>query len=144
MAHLSGDEAMRAAFDEGQDIHDFTARQIFGVGAGRRVDGNQRRMAKSVNFGLLYGMSDFGLAQRLEIGRAEAKEITTAYFARFPVGARLHRAHDRRGPARRATSRRFSGAGATCRDLTSGNYMLRRPPSARRRTRRCKAAPRTS
>ncbi|MGZ6216586.1 MAG: DNA polymerase I [Vulcanimicrobiaceae bacterium] len=84
MAHLSGDEAMRRAFHEGQDIHDFTARQIFMLGPGQRVDPNQRRMAKSVNFGLLYGMSDFGLAQRLEISRAEAKEITTAYFARFP------------------------------------------------------------
>jgi DNA polymerase-1 len=84
MAHLSGDAAMRRAFDEGQDIHDFTARQIFNLGPDENVDGNQRRMAKSVNFGLLYGMSDFGLAQRLEIGRAEAKEITAAYFARFP------------------------------------------------------------
>lgn len=84
MAHLSGDEAMRRAFHEGQDIHDFTARQIFAVGTNGSVDPNQRRMAKSVNFGLLYGMSDFGLAQRLEIGRAEAREITGAYFARFP------------------------------------------------------------
>jgi DNA polymerase-1 len=84
MAHLSGDAAMRRAFDEGQDIHDFTARQIFNLGPDENVGGNQRRMAKSVNFGLLYGMSDFGLAQRLEIGRAEAKEITAAYFARFP------------------------------------------------------------
>lgn len=84
MAHLSGDEAMRLAFHEGQDIHDFTARQIFGIAAAQTVDHNQRRMAKSVNFGLLYGMSDFGLAQRLEIGRGEAREITAAYFARFP------------------------------------------------------------
>jgi DNA polymerase-1 len=84
MAHLSADEAMRRAFHEGQDIHDFTARQIFNVGAKETVDGNQRRIAKSVNFGLLYGMSDFGLAQRLEISRAGAKEMTQAYFARFP------------------------------------------------------------
>ncbi len=101
MAHLSGDEAMRAAFAESADIHDFTARQIFNVPPDHPVDGNQRRMAKSVNFGLFYGMSDFGLAQRLEIGRAEAKEMTTAYFARFPVGARVHRADDRRGPSPR-------------------------------------------
>jgi DNA polymerase-1 len=84
MAHLSGDEAMRRAFHEGQDIHDFTARQIFAVPAGSSVDPNQRRMAKAVNFGLLYGMSDFGLAQRLEIPRADAREIAAAYFARFP------------------------------------------------------------
>jgi DNA polymerase I len=84
MAHLSGDEALRRAFEEGQDIHDFTARQIFAIAPGATVDPNQRRMAKSVNFGLLYGMSEFGLAQRLEISRAEAREITQSYFARFP------------------------------------------------------------
>lgn len=83
MAHLSGDEDMRRAFRERQDIHDFTARQIFSVGD-EAVSDLQRRIAKSVNFGLLYGMSDFGLAQRLEISRSEAKEMTTAYFARFP------------------------------------------------------------
>jgi DNA polymerase-1 len=84
MAHLSGDEAMRSAFLRGDDIHDFTARGLFGVGPAGAPDANQRRIAKSVNFGLLYGMSDFGLAQRLEISRAEAREITEAYFARFP------------------------------------------------------------
>jgi DNA polymerase-1 len=84
MAHLSGDEAMREAFRRGDDIHDVTARGIFGVPAGETVSRNQRRIAKSVNFGLLYGMSDFGLAQRLEIERAEARAMTEAYFARFP------------------------------------------------------------
>ncbi len=84
MAHLSGDEAMRAAFRRGDDIHDVTARGIFGVPSVDRVDPNQRRIAKSVNFGLLYGMSDFGLAQRLEIERGEARAMTEAYFARFP------------------------------------------------------------
>ena len=124
MAHLSGDEAMRRAFHEGQDIHDFTARQIFAVPAGAAVDPNQRRMAKSVNFGLLYGMSDFGLAQRLEIGRAEAREITTAYFARFPsVRAYIDSviAHGRE--AGYVTTilgrRRYMPA------LRSSNYMLR-------------------
>ena len=84
MAHLSGDEAMRAAFDRGDDIHDVTARGIFLVPEGETVSSNQRRVAKSVNFGLLYGMSDFGLAQRLGIERGEAKTMTEAYFARFP------------------------------------------------------------
>lgn len=124
MAHLSGDQAMRTAFDEGQDIHDFTARQIFNVPRDSTVDGNQRRMAKSVNFGLLYGMSDFGLAQRLEIGRAEAKEITTAYFARFPsVRAYIERTIDegrRNGYVSTILGRRRYMPG-----LTSGNYMLR-------------------
>jgi DNA polymerase I len=124
MAHLSGDEAMRAAFHEGQDIHDFTARQIFGVPPDGSVDPNQRRMAKSVNFGLLYGMSDFGLAQRLEIGRAEAKEITTAYFARFPsVRAYIEQTIEegrRNGYVSTILGRRRYMPG-----LTSGNYMLR-------------------
>ena len=84
MAHLSGDEAMRQAFWDHQDIHDFTARKIFDIGPFADVTPNQRRMAKSVNFGLLYGMSDFGLAQRLEIDRAQAHAMTEAYFARFP------------------------------------------------------------
>jgi DNA polymerase I len=124
MAHLSGDEAMRSAFEEGQDIHDFTARQIFDLSAQDHVDGNQRRMAKSVNFGLLYGMSDFGLAQRLEIGRAEAKEITAAYFARFPsVRAYIERTIEdarRNGYVSTILGRRRYMPG-----LTSGNYMLR-------------------
>ncbi len=124
MAHLSGDEAMRTAFEEGQDIHDFTARQIFNVGAGESVDGNQRRMAKSVNFGLLYGMSDFGLAQRLEIGRAEAREITTAYFARFPsvrdyIERTLEEGRRNGYVSTILGRRRYMPA------LTSSNYMLR-------------------
>ncbi|HXO17787.1 MAG TPA: DNA polymerase I [Candidatus Dormibacteraeota bacterium] len=124
MAHLSGDDALRAAFREGQDIHDFTARQIFGVAPGDGVDPNQRRMAKSVNFGLFYGMSDFGLAQRLEISRAEAKEITIAYFARFPeVRAYIDRTIDegrRAGYVSTILGRRRYMPG-----LISGNYMLR-------------------
>jgi DNA polymerase I len=124
MAHLSGDRALRAAFEERQDIHDFTARQIFGIPANDRVDPNQRRMAKSVNFGLFYGMSDFGLAQRLEISRAEAKEITTAYFARFPdVREYIDRtiADGRRnGYVSTILGRRRYMPG-----LVSGNYMLR-------------------
>ena len=124
MAHLSGDEAMRTAFEDGQDIHDFTARQIFNLGSDVSADGNQRRMAKSVNFGLLYGMSDFGLAQRLEIPRAEARAITEAYFARFPsVRAYIDRTLEEARELGYVTTilgrRRYMPA------LTSSNYMLR-------------------
>ena len=124
MAHLSGDEAMRRAFEEGQDIHDFTARQIFNVPAGVSVDGNQRRMAKSVNFGLLYGMSDFGLAQRLEIDRSVARDITTAYFARFPsvrdyIDRTIEIARQKGYVTTILGRRRYMPA------LTSSNYMLR-------------------
>ena len=124
MAHLSGDRALRTAFEEAQDVHDFTARQIFGIAPNLRVDPNQRRMAKSVNFGLFYGMSDFGLAQRLEISRAEAKEITTAYFARFPdVRAYIDRTIEEgrsNGYVSTILGRRRYMPG-----LVSGNYMLR-------------------
>lgn len=124
MAHLSGDEAMRRAFVERQDIHDFTARQIFSLPQGQAATGNQRRMAKAVNFGLLYGMSDFGLAQRLEIGRAQAKEMSAAYFARFPsVQAFIEEVIERARQDGYVTTilgrRRYMPA------LRSSNYMLR-------------------
>jgi DNA polymerase-1 len=124
MAHLSGDEAMRAAFHEHQDIHDFTARRIFDVGPFAEVTRNQRTMAKSVNFGLLYGMSDFGLAQRLEIDRATARAMTQAYFERFP-GVRgyiercLEEARERGYVETLLGRRRFMP------DLRSKNHMLR-------------------
>lgn len=124
MAELSGDAAMRAAFRESADIHDYTARQIFNVPADVLVDGNQRRMAKSVNFGLFYGMSDFGLAQRLEISRAEAKDMTAAYFARFPeVRSYIDNTIEegrRAGYVSTILGRRRYMPG-----LISGNYMLR-------------------
>ncbi len=124
MAHLSGDEAMRRAFEEGQDIHDFTARQIFGIAPEASVDQNQRRMAKSVNFGLLYGMSDFGLAQRLEISRAEAKEITAAYFARFP-SVRRHIEVTLEEGRRRGYVSTILGRRRYMPALTSSNYAIR-------------------
>jgi DNA polymerase-1 len=124
MAHLSGDPAMRQAFLEGQDIHDFTARQIFDVGPFAEIDGNQRRMAKSVNFGLLYGMSDFGLAQRLEIERAEAKTMTQAYFARFPsVRAYIERSLDE--AREKGYVETILGRRRYMPDLRAKNYMLR-------------------
>jgi len=124
MAHLSGDEAMRAAFHERQDIHDFTARRIFDVGPFADVDPNQRRMAKSVNFGLLYGMSDFGLAQRLEIDRGTARAMTEAYFSRFPgvrgyIDGCLDEARERGYVQTILGRRRYMP------DLRSKNYMLR-------------------
>jgi DNA polymerase I len=124
MAHMSGDEAMRAAFHERQDIHDFTARRIFDVGPFAEVTRNQRTMAKSVNFGLLYGMSDFGLAQRLEIDRATARSMTEAYFARFPgvrgfIDRVLDEARERGYVETLLGRRRYMP------ELRSRNYMLR-------------------
>ncbi|NHQ87179.1 DNA polymerase I [Iodobacter sp. HSC-16F04] len=82
MAHLSGDEAMIAAFNSGEDIHRTTAAEVFAV-ALDQVSSEQRRYAKSINFGLIYGMGVFGLAAQLEIPRDAAKNFIDRYFARF-------------------------------------------------------------
>ncbi|KQV51044.1 MULTISPECIES: DNA polymerase I [unclassified Duganella] len=82
MAHISGDEAMLRAFAEGEDIHRATAAEIFGV-APADVQPEQRRYAKVINFGLIYGMSAFGLAANLGIDRTAAQNYIDRYFARF-------------------------------------------------------------
>jgi DNA polymerase I len=124
MAHLSGDAAMREAFWDHQDIHDFTARRIFEIGPFADVTPNQRRMAKSVNFGLLYGMSDFGLAQRLEIDRGEAHAITAAYFARFP-GVRGYIDRCLEEGRERGYVQTLLGRRRYMPDLAAKNYALR-------------------
>ncbi len=83
MAALSGDEEMLKAFNEGKDIHRITASKIYQV-AETEVDSDMRRKAKTANFGIIYGISAFGLAQRLNIPRTEAKELIDGYFANFP------------------------------------------------------------
>jgi len=83
MAHLSGDEGLLTAFEQGQDIHRATASEVFGV-AVDGVTNEHRRRAKAINFGLIYGMSAFGLARQLGIGRDEAQEYVNLYFARYP------------------------------------------------------------
>jgi DNA polymerase-1 len=83
LAHFSGDEELRRAFAEGRDVHTAVASQVFGVAEGL-VTAEMRRMAKTVNFGVIYGMSAVGLAQRLEIPRDEAARFISAYFARYP------------------------------------------------------------
>jgi len=82
MAHLSGDEGLVTAFQENRDIHQATAAEVFGV-ALDDVSSDQRRSAKAINFGLMYGMSAFGLAKQLGIGRGEAQEYVDLYFDRF-------------------------------------------------------------
>ena len=83
MAHLANDEGMLKAFAEGKDIHRSTASEIFGVPLDE-VTGEQRRNAKAINFGLIYGMSEFGLSNQLGISRADAKQYMEAYFNRYP------------------------------------------------------------
>ncbi len=83
MAHLSGDEGLKQAFESGEDIHRATASEVFGV-AFDEVDDDERRSAKAINFGLIYGMSAFGLGRQLGIPRREAQEYVDLYFARYP------------------------------------------------------------
>jgi DNA polymerase-1 len=83
MAHLSQDAGLLAAFASGEDIHRATAAEVFGV-ALEAVSDDMRRSAKAINFGLIYGMSAFGLAQQLRIERAAAQQYIDLYFARYP------------------------------------------------------------
>ncbi len=87
MAHLSQDEGLLRAFGEGQDVHQATAAEVFEV-ALEDVSGEQRRKAKAINFGLIYGMSAFGLARQLQLGRNEAQQYIDRYFERYPGVAR--------------------------------------------------------
>lgn len=83
MAHLSGDQALVAAFQQGKDIHSATAAEIMGIEISE-VSTEMRRRAKAINFGLIYGMSAFGLAKQLGIPRDEAQDYMTKYFERYP------------------------------------------------------------
>ena len=84
MAHLSCDEHLTGAFREGIDVHAATAAKIFGI-PHEAVTADQRRIAKTANFGIMYGISAFGLAQRLRMPRSEAKKLIDDYFASFPA-----------------------------------------------------------
>lgn len=83
MAHLSNDEGLLTAFANGIDVHTATAAEVFGVTI-ENVEPNMRRSAKAINFGLIYGMSAFGLAKQLGIGRNQAQEYVDLYFERYP------------------------------------------------------------
>jgi DNA polymerase-1 len=87
MAHISGDESLLQAFAAGRDIHRATAAEIFGI-APEALTSEQRRYAKVINFGLIYGMSAFGLSRQLEIERSAAQQYMDRYFARYPGVAR--------------------------------------------------------
>jgi DNA polymerase-1 len=101
MAHLSGDEGLLRAFATGADVHRATAAEVFGV-ALEEVTAEQRRSAKAINFGLIYGMSAFGLAQQLGIERGAAKDYVDRYFTRYP-GVKAYMEDTRR----RATERGY-------------------------------------
>jgi DNA polymerase-1 len=94
MAHLSGDDGLLLAFAEDRDIHQATAAEVFGAELAA-VSADQRRSAKAINFGLIYGMSAFGLARQLGIGRSDAQKYVDLYFQRYP-GVRRYMEETRR------------------------------------------------
>lgn len=84
LAHISNDTHLKEAFIEGQDIHASTAMRVFGISTPEEVTANMRRQAKAVNFGIVYGISDYGLSQNLGISRKEAQQYIDTYFDKYP------------------------------------------------------------
>ncbi|MBS5330105.1 DNA polymerase I [Limosilactobacillus oris] len=84
LAHITGDKNLQEDFKNGEDIHASTAQRIFHLPADAEIDRNMRRRAKAVNFGIVYGISDYGLAQRIHVSRSQAHEFIQNYFKEFP------------------------------------------------------------
>ena len=84
LAHITSDKNLQEDFKDGEDIHASTARRIFHLPADAEIDRNMRRRAKAVNFGIVYGISDYGLAQRIHVSRSQAHEFIQNYFKEFP------------------------------------------------------------
>ncbi len=139
MAHLSGDEGLLRAFATGADVHRATAAEVFGV-ALDEVTTEQRRSAKAINFGLIYGMSAFGLAQQLGIERGAAKDYVDRYFARYP-GVKAYMEDTRRRAAERGYVETVFGRRlylpTSAPAMRSFGKRRNAPPS----TRRCRAPP---
>lgn len=123
MAHLSGDEGLLAAFGEERDIHQATAAEVFGVPL-EEVSAEQRRSAKAINFGLIYGMSAFGLARQLGIERSEAQKYVELYFERYP-GVRRYMDETRRQARERGYVETVFGRRLYLNDIDSRNSGLR-------------------
>ena len=123
LAHLSGDEAMCDAFNRGQDIHARTAAEVYGV-ALEEVTSQMRSSAKAVNFGIVYGISDFGLASNLHISRREAGEFIERYFARYGAVRKFMDACVAQGKAE-GYSVTMYGRRRPLPELSSSNYNRR-------------------
>ncbi len=123
MAHLSGDEGLLKAFHEGGDVHRATAAEVFGLPP-EEVTANQRRAAKAINFGLMYGMSAFGLARQLGVDRGEASDYMARYFARYP-GVHAFMEATRQQAHRDGYVETLFGRRLYLENLTSRNQALR-------------------
>ncbi|HET9106903.1 MAG TPA: DNA polymerase I, partial [Steroidobacteraceae bacterium] len=123
MAHLSGDEGLLAAFAEDRDVHQATAAEVFGTPLAE-VTADQRRLAKTINFGLIYGMSPFGLARNLGIDRGAAQTYVERYFQRYP-GVRRFMDDTRQQARERGFVETVYGRRLYLPDIRSGNAQTR-------------------
>jgi DNA polymerase-1 len=124
MAHLSADKGLVQAFADGLDVHRATAAEIFGCSL-QEVTTDQRRSAKAINFGLIYGMSAFGLAKQLGIGRGEAQEYVDRYFQRYP-GVREYMENTRMQAAEQGYVETLFGRRLYLPDIKARNQGLRK------------------
>jgi DNA polymerase I len=124
IASIASETAMKAAFVNDEDIHARTAKEIFGLGSIEEVDRDQRRKAKEVNFGIPYGVSAFGLSQRLGVSRDEGKAVIEAYFARFPE-IRRYISETVDFARQFGYVKTLSGRRRYIRDISSGNVNVR-------------------
>lgn len=124
MAHLSQDKGLLTAFAEGKDIHRATAAEVFGVPLDE-VTSDQRRSAKAINFGLIYGMSAFGLARQLGIPRGEAQRYMDLYFERYP-GVLRYMENTRHQAAEQGYVETLEGRRLYLADIKSSNGMRRK------------------
>ncbi|HEX4050840.1 MAG TPA: DNA polymerase I [Steroidobacteraceae bacterium] len=122
MAHLSGDESLLRAFEEDRDIHQATAAEVFGLPL-QEVSADQRRSAKAINFGLIYGMSAFGLARQIGVSRAAAQSYVDLYFARYP-GVRRYMERTREQARRAGYVETVFGRRLFLPDIASRNRQL--------------------
>lgn len=123
MAHLSADESLLAAFENGDDIHSATAAEVFGSRLDE-VDADQRRAAKAINFGLIYGMSAFGLARQLEISRTDAQQYINLYFERYP-GVKRYMDSTRLNAKHQGYVETVFGRRLYLPDINSSRYQMR-------------------
>lgn len=123
LAHLSEDEGMLSAFLSGEDIHQWTAAEVYGVPIGQ-VTGEMRSAAKAVNFGIVYGISDFGLARNIGVSRKEAGDFIARYFERYPGVKRFMDRAVAEGKAL-GYAKTLMGRRRPLPELSSGNYNTR-------------------
>ncbi|MCH9770187.1 MAG: DNA polymerase I [Gammaproteobacteria bacterium] len=124
MAHLSKDPGLVKAFEQGLDVHSSTAQEVFNIKAIEQVTPEQRRRAKAINFGLMYGMSSFGVAKQLGISRTEAQQHIDVYFSRYP-GVKTYMEQAREQAAKQGYVATLMGRRLTIPEINSKNFQRR-------------------